>query len=112
MKTRRRRLGVLIILLSIMILLLGSSSIVYADNYSPALNDIATENNFHLGTTQVLYLPSPANECSIAGNLFSFSHGLPQSSPRVVESLIRQHMITNREEYLIHLQLISSEVIH
>jgi len=78
MRIGRKHLRILVVSLSVLILCLGTSSVLYSNNYSPTLDQIATAKEFHLATTNVLYLPSPGNETGIVGNLFSFSHALPE----------------------------------
>ena len=75
MKTKLRCI-VLTVLLAVMVVLLGVSAGVYANGWPPPppLNDIATDNTFHLATFRVIDLP---DEGSIFGNLFSFSHNIP-----------------------------------
>jgi hypothetical protein len=78
MRIGRKHLRILVVSLSILVASLGSSSVLYSDSYSPTLEQIATAKEFHLSTTNVLYLPSPTNEVGISGNLFSFGHVLPE----------------------------------
>ena len=75
MKNKRRCI-VLTGLLTIMAVLLVVSAGVYANDWPepPDLNEIATDNDFHLATAQAISLP---NEGPIIGNLFSFSHNIP-----------------------------------
>ena len=78
MRIGRNHLRILVVSLSVLILCLGTSSVLYSNSYSPTLDQIATAKEFHLATTNVLYLPSPGNETGIVGNLFSFSHVIPE----------------------------------
>jgi len=80
-----------VVSLSVLIALLGTSSVLYSNSYAPTLDQIATDKEFHLATTNVLYLPSPGNEVGITGNLFSFTHVLPEPevgvpAPGVIDS--------------------------
>ncbi len=77
MKIGRRHLRILVVSLSVLIVLLGTSSVLYSNSYPPTLDQIATAKEFHLSTTNVLNLTSPGWEVGISGNLFSFSHVLP-----------------------------------
>jgi hypothetical protein len=84
MKNKRKRSIVLAILLSILVVSFGASLAVYANSwtpYSPTLNQIDTDDDFHLATSNVMYFEEgqdPVNG-DIVGNLFSFSHALPDT---------------------------------
>jgi hypothetical protein len=79
MRIGRKHLRILVVSLSVLIVSLGSSSVLYSNSvsYEPTLDQIATAKEFHLATDNVLDLSSPTNEVGISGNLFSFSHVLP-----------------------------------
>jgi hypothetical protein len=101
MRIGRKHLRILVVLLSVLIVSLGTSSVLYSDSYSPTLEQIATAKEFHLSTTNVLYLPSPPGDVGISGNLFSFGHVLPEpqvgvAAPGVFDSgMIVSENVTN-----------------
>ena len=76
MRIGGKHLRILVVSLSVLIVSLGTSSVLYSNSYPPTLDQIATVKEFHLSTDNVLYLPSPPSERGISGNLFSFSHVL------------------------------------
>jgi hypothetical protein len=65
------------VLLSVPIALLGTSSILYADDMVHSLNELATQNDFHLATSPVVEFDddcTTSDNSSITGNLFTFTH--------------------------------------
>jgi hypothetical protein len=102
MRIGRKHLRILVVSLSVLIVSLGTSSLLYSNSYPPTLDQIATAKEFHLATTNVLYLPSPPSDVGITGNLFSFSHVLPGpplggEAPGVIDSgLIVQWESSNK----------------
>jgi hypothetical protein len=107
MRIGRKHLRILVVSLSVLIVSLGTSSVLYSDSafYEPTLDEIATAKEFHLSTTNTLKLPSPPDEQGISGNLFSFSHVLPEpdvgvSAPGVFDSgMIVQWESSNRTKH-------------
>jgi hypothetical protein len=75
MRIGRKHLRILVVSLSVLILCLGTSSVLYSNSYPPTLDQIATAKEFHLSTDNVLPL-DPPDEQGISGNLFSFGHVL------------------------------------
>jgi hypothetical protein len=101
MRIGRKHLRVLVVSLSVLIVLLGTSSVLYSKSvsYEPTLDQIATAKEFHLATANVLNLSSPTNEVGISGNLFSYSHVLPAppngDAPGVFDSGVVSGNLTN-----------------
>lgn len=100
MRIGHKHLRILVVSLSVLIVSLGTSSVLYSNSYDlPTLDQIATANEFHLSTANVLNLTSSSNEIGISGNLFSFSHYLPApldgDAPGVFDSGVVSGHVTN-----------------
>lgn len=86
MKTNRKRCIVLTVLFSILVALLGISGGVYANT---TLSEIATQNDFHLSTSPVVEFNlnnTTSDNSSITGNLFTFTHTIPDPDLGVSDS--------------------------
>jgi hypothetical protein len=101
MRIGGKHLRILVVSLSVLIVSLGTSSVLYSNSvsYEPTLDQIATAKEFHLSTANVLNLASSSNEIGISGNLFSFSHYLPAppsgDAPAVFDSGVVSGTVTN-----------------
>ena len=77
MKTNRKRRVVLMVLMSVMLVLFGCLSVVYANDL-PSGKDVATQHDIHLHSVVQLSDGSvpPGKDCPITGNIFTFTHFL------------------------------------
>lgn len=79
---KNRRIRYFLLLFSVLLALLGISVGVYANGIT-TLDEIVTQNDFHLTTVQVMPFNDGSSlvDCSISGNLFSFTHATGDFGP-------------------------------